>query len=253
MASEVAVGALRLEGMGSTKVALWTGGLHVDDIELPAPLECVGGRLILTRQGTRGVGDRLAGEIRGLCRIVVAQALEQRRLHRPGGPQHAGLGEFVARCQAAVAAGQAALIADLLSPKPGQGGERLGQRLAASLQRHPLERLPPPGPRRLESVLRQALARPLAVGTALLSWQPASLRRVAETGAGWEIDLGRRNAFVQRGLAAEQGPEDAYLAAALAVAALFSAAREARAPVSSLLDEWVANYRLLALVYAHAP
>jgi len=253
VASAVAVGALRLEGPAPTKVALWGGGLHIDDLELPAPLECVGGRLILTRQGTRSGSDRLTGEIRGMCRIVVAQALEQRRLHRPGGPQHAGLGEFVARCQASIAAGGGALIADILSPKPGPEGERLGLRLAVSLQRHPLQRLPPPGPRRLEAVLRQALARPLAVGSALLSWQAASLRRVAETGAGWEIDLGRRNAFIQRALATEQGPEDAYLAAALALAALFSAAREARAPASGLLDEWVAGYRLLALVYAHAP
>jgi len=253
VASAVAVGALRIEGLEPTKVALWGGGLHIDDIELPAPLECVGGRLILTRQGARSVGERLSGEIRGLCRVVVAQALEQRRLHRPGGPQHAGLGEFVARCQAAIAAGQGALIADLLSPKPGPEGERLETRLAVSLQRHPLQRLPPPGPRRLEALLRQVLTRPLTVGSALLSWQPASLRRAAETGAGWEIELGRRNAFVQRALAAEQSPEDVYLAAALAVAALFSGAREARAPVSSLVDEWVANYRLLALVYAHAP
>lgn len=251
--SAVAVGALRLAGATATKVALWSGGLHIDDIELPAPLECVGGRLILTRPGSRAGGERLAGEIRGLCRTVVVQALEQRRLHRPGGPQHAGLGEFVARCQAAIAAGEGALIADLLSVKPGPEGERLGVRLAASLQRHPLQRLPPPGPKRLESALRQALARPLAVGSALLSWQPASLRRVADTGAGWEIDLGRRNAFIQRALASEQGPEDAYLAAALALAALFSAAREARAPASGLVDEWVADYRLLALVYAHAP
>jgi hypothetical protein len=253
VASQVAVGALRLEGLEPTKVALWGGGLHIDDIELPAPLECVGGRLILTRQGTRSVGDRLSGEIRGLCRVVVAQALEQRRLHRPGGPQHAGLGEFVARCQAAIAAGQGALIADILSPKPAPEGERLGSRLGVSLQRHPLQRLPPAGPRRLEAVLRQVLARPLAVGSALLSWQAASLRRAAETGAGWEIDLGRRNAFVQRAQAAEQGPEDSYLAAALAVAALFSAGRDMRAPVSALVDEWVADYRLLALVYAHAP
>jgi len=253
VASAVAVGALRIEGPEPRKVALWSGGLHIDDVELPAPLECVGGRLILTRQGTRSSGDRLGGEIRGLCRIVVSQALEQRRLHRPGGPQQVGLGEFVANCQRAIAAGQGALIADLLAQKPGPEGERLGVRLAVSLQRHPLTRLPPPGPKRLEAVLRQVLARPLAVGSALLSWQAASLRGLADTGAGWEIDLGRRNAFVQRALAAEQGPEDVYLAAALALAGLFSAARERRAPASALVDEWVADYRLLALVYAHAP
>lgn len=251
VASAVAVGALRLAGPEPTKVALWGGGLHIDDLELPAPLDCVGGRLVLTRQGARSVGDRLAGEIRGLCRVVVAQALEQRRLHRPGGPQHAGLGAFVARCQAAVAAGEGGLIADLLAPKPGRETERLGARLGVSLQRHPLQRLPPPGPRRLEAVLRQALARPLAVGNALLSWQAATLRRAANT--GWEIDLGRRNALVQRALAAEQGPEDLYLAAAVAVAALFSGGREMGAPACDLVDEWVADYRLLALVYAHAP
>jgi len=251
VATEVALGALRIDGMSPTRVALWGGGLHIDELQLPAPLECVGGRLTLTRQGSRTGGERLGGEIRGLCRIVVAQAREHQRLQRPGGPQHAGLGEFLARCQAAVDAGQAPLIADILSPRTDDERTRLGPRLAASLQRHPLERLPPPGPRRLESTLRQVLARPVAVGGALLSWQVASLRRAADT--GWDIELGKRNAFVQRGQAAEQGPEDAYVAAALAVAALFSAAREAKARDGGLVDEWIADYRLLALVYAHAP
>jgi hypothetical protein len=94
VASPVAVGSLRLDGTEPTKVALWGGGLHIDDIEMPAPLQCVGGRLILTKQGTRAGSDRLAGEIRGMCRQVVSQALQQRRLHVPGGTQRAGLEEF---------------------------------------------------------------------------------------------------------------------------------------------------------------
>lgn len=251
VASAVAVGALRVEGMAATKVALWSGGLHLDDVQLPAPLECVGGRLVLTRQGARVSGDRLGGEIRGMCRTVVAQALEQRRLQRPGGSQHAAIGEFIARCEAAAAAGTAPLIADLLAPRTGADEVRLGTRLGVSLQRHPLERLPPPGPRRLEALLRQALARPLGFGSAILSWQVATLARVADL--GWEVELGKRNGFVQRALAEQPGAEDPAVAAGLAIAALFAAARASGAREAGLVEEWVADYRLLALVYAHAP
>ena len=199
------------------------------------------------------VGERLAGEIQGLCRIVVAQAIDQQRLHRPRGPQHLGLGEFLARCQAAVEAGEGALIADLLSRRPGPEGARLGTRLSASLQRHPLQRLPPPGPKRFESLLRQALARPLAVGSAVLSWQVASLEAAAGAATGWNITLGRRSEFVQRAVMDPPGPEDAEVATALAISALFTAARKTHGRDSGVMDEWVADYRLLALVYAHAP
>jgi len=253
VATAAAVGVLRLDGTAPAKVALWSGGLHLDDLQLPAPLDCVGGRLVLTRQGARVVGERLAGEIQGLCRIMVAQAIDQQRLHRPHGPQHLGLGEFLARCQAAVEAGGGALIADLLSRKTDQDVARLGQRLSASLQRHPLERLPQPGPRRFESLLRQALARPLAVGSAVLSWQVASLETAAGAATGWNITLGRRNEFVQRAVMEAPGPEDAEVAAALAISGLFGAARKTHGRDSGVADEWVADYRLLALVYAHAP
>ena len=120
-----------------------------------------------------------------------------------------------------------------------------------SLQRHPLERLPPPGPRRLEALLRQALARPLGFGSAILSWQVATLARVADL--GWEVELGKRNGFVQRALAEQPGAEDPAVAAGLAIAALFAAARASGAREAGLVEEWVADYRLLALVYAHAP
>ncbi len=253
VATATAVGALRLDGLAPTKVALWSGGLHLDDLQLPAPLDCVGGRLVLTRQGARLVGERLAGELQGLCRAVVAHAIDQRRLHRPDGPQHTGLGEFLARCEAAVAAGEGALIAGVLSQRPGAEGARLGVRLSASLQRHPLERLPPPGPKRFEALLRQTLARPVGIGTAMLSWQVASLGRAADAGAGWEIVLGKRSEILQRALAETPGAEDDSVATAVAVAMLFSAARATRGRDSSVMDEWVADYRLLALVYAHAP
>lgn len=248
VASPVAVGSLRLDGTEPTKVALWGGGLHIDDLELPAPLQCVGGRLILTKQGTRAGSDRLAGEIRGMCRQVVVQAIHQRRLHVPGGSQRAGLDEFLKR----VGEGEgSAAYAELLAPR---GGEllRLGAMLALSIKEHPLHKLPA-APRRFESALRQSLARPLAVGSALLSWQAARLVKAADTGSGWEVELGRRSAAVQRATSAEARDEDVYVATALALAGLFADARAAGTRQSSLLDEWVAVYRLLALVYAHVP
>jgi hypothetical protein len=183
-------------------------GLHLDDVQLPAPLECVGGRLVLTRQGARVSGDRLGGEIRGMCRTVVMQALEQRRLHRPGGTQHAALGEFIARCEAAAAAGTAPLIADLLAPKTGADEVRLGVRLGVSLQRHPLERCRRRGRGGFESSCgrrwrgRWALARRSCRGR-WRRWRGSPIR-------GWEVELGKRNGFVQRALAEQPGAEDPY-------------------------------------------
>ena len=78
-----------------------------------------------------------------------------------------------------------------------------------------------------------------------------ALARVADV--GWEIELGKRNGFVQRALAEQPGAEDPAVAAALAIAALFAGARAGTARDAGLVDEWVADYRLLALVYAHAP
>lgn len=251
VASPVAVGALRLDGMEPTKVALWGGGLHIDDLELPAPLQCVGGRLSLTKQGTRAGSDRLAGEIRGMCRQVVAQALQQRRMHVPGGATRAGLDEFLRRCEAGTS-GEPGLFQDLLAPQ-ASAAARLGPMLAVMMKEHPLHRLPPQGPRRFESTLRQSLARPIAVGAALLSWQAARLVKSADAGSGWEIELGRRSLAIQRATAAEAKDEDTYVASALAIAGLFFDARAAGARRSSLLHEWAADYRLLALVYAHVP
>ncbi len=253
VATAAAVGMLRVDGIQPTKIALWSGGLHLDDLQLPAPLECVGGRLVLTRQGARAIGGGLAGEIRSMGRAVVSRAIAERRLHRPGGPQFAKLDEFLAHCHAAVAAESAPLIADLLPVShASQAMQNLGPRLTASLQRHPLQRLPL-GPRCLESLLRQSLTRPLAIGNAMLSWQPATLQRVAASGSGWDIILGRRNGLIQRATADDADLETSAIAAAVVLATLFAAARAGDGRQSALVDEWIAFYRLLALVYAHQP
>lgn len=122
--------------------------------------------------------------------------------------------------------------------------------LSATLKRQPLRRIGG-GPRRFEAILRQALARPIALGGALLSWRAARLAEVE--GRAWSIELGRRDAEIQAALAEETPMGPLFAAAALVIAELFAAARGRGAEASGLADELVAQYRLLALLYAHVP
>lgn len=244
VADPLALGALRIEAR-STKIAVWGGGLHVDDIGLPAPLDWIGGRLSLTRQGTRAGGERLLALVKLLARAIARRALRERLLHPPGAPQRAGLDEFRARLLA-----DASAVPEVLREETGPEEHALSTLCAQSMTKHPPRRLLG-GPRRFEGLLRQALVRPVAVETALLSWTAGSLREV--DGKGWTIELGRRNAEVQRGLASEAADVELFAPAALVVAQVFAEARARKAAGAEPVEELVAGYRLLALLYAHLP
>jgi hypothetical protein len=71
---------------GPAKIAVWGGGLHIDDL---AP-----------REGTRAGADRLAAQVRALAREATRRALRERLLHPPGSPQRGGLDAFRERCAA---------------------------------------------------------------------------------------------------------------------------------------------------------
>ena len=67
------------------------------------------------------------------------------------------------------------------------------------------------------------------------------------------FELGRRSAYVQRALADEAPLGELFASGALVLASLFADARAQRLPASDLGEELVAEYRLLALLYAHVP
>ncbi|MDC0718195.1 hypothetical protein [Nannocystis bainbridge] len=244
VADALGLGALRVEA-GPAKIAVWGGGLHISDVELPPPLDWIGGRLALTREGARAGSERLAAQVKGLAREVVRTALRERLLHAPGSPQRAGLDAFRERCAA-----PGSPVAEFMRERTGIEGHALADMCAQSLKQHPLRRLPA-GPRGFEGLLKQALVRPVAVEGAILSWQAARLGNVE--GRAWSVELGRRNAEIQRALAEEASHDALFAAASLALAQLFAEARARGLPGSGLPEELVAGYRVLALLYAHVP
>lgn len=243
VADALALGALRIDGVDPAKIAVWGGGLHIADLALPAPFDCVGGRLSLTRQGVRAGTDRLAEQMRALGRAIAARALHERLLHPPGTPQRAGLDAFRERCAAAEDPGD-------MRDRAGPEDQEIPALCAASLAKHPLRRIAS-GPKQLESLLRQALARPITVDTAMLSWKEGRIS--AAEGRGWSIELGRRSAWVQRALADDAPLGELFASAALVLASLFADARAQGLAGATLAEELVADYRLLALLYAHVP
>lgn len=247
VAEALAAGALRIErAMTPAKVALWAGGLHIDDLQLPAPLDVVGGRLWLTRQGVKAGSGPLAEQIRGLARELVRRALAERLLHPPESVEAQALAALVARLQGAPREG--AWIADLLPPAV-DGAPARAVALALSLQRQPIRRLLGGGPERLAQLLRQSLGRPVMVDSAMLSWKTARLEAAGE--GEWRVELGRRSARVQRALASDAPAAATYAAAALALALVIAQARQQGLRGATRDDLVVALYRLLALVYAH--
>ncbi len=243
VADPLALGALRVEAR-TAKIAVWGGGLHIDDLTLPAPLDWIGGRLSLSKQGVRAGSERLGAQVRAYARAAAERALLERLLHPPGSPQREGLDAFRGRLAADPQ------VAEILREETGPSAPPLTALCAASLARHPPRRLLS-GPRRFEGLLRQVLARPLVVGSALLSWQVARL--IDADGRGWSIELGRRSDEVQRILADDAPLGELFAVAALALGELFPAARARGLTGAALPDELVASYRLLALLYAHVP
>jgi hypothetical protein len=238
----LALGALRVEARPA-KIAVWGGGLHIDDISLAPPFDWVGGRLSLTKGGVRVGSDRLAAHVKALALAIARRALHERLLHPPGSPQREGLDAFRERCL-----GEPGVVEGGVREETGASGHALVNMCAESLAKHPLRRLPT-GPRRFEGVLRQALVRPLAFEAAVLSWTAAKI--AAADGKAWSVEFGRRNPEIQRALAADAALGELFATGALVVAQLFADARGNKG--AGLSEELVAQYRLLALLYAHVP
>jgi len=243
----LAAGSLRIErAMEPAKIALWAGGLHIDDLALPAPLDLVGGRLWLTRQGVKVGSSALAARLRELAQELVRRALAEQLLHPPESAEAEASQALMTRLRGAPRTLE--WIADLLPVEQGPPGRALA--LALSLQRQPLRRVVGLGQERLQQLLRQALGRAVAVETAMLSWKAARLRTEEGERAIWAIELGRRAETIQRALARDATAAEVYVAAVLIAGSVLAQAREQRLRGADPDDLVVALYRLLALAYA---
>lgn len=249
VADEVAAGALRIDDPEArAAIALWAGGLHIDDLTLPHPLECIGGRLWLTRAGLKAGTERLAAQLRGLARELVRRAVDERHLHPPESREAAAIAALIERLRAAPPR-ERAWIADLLPAADASPNRQAA--LAASLSGQALRRLLGGGGERLTLALRQALARPVVLETAFLSWRPARIVEGPETKGRWVLELGKRSATIQAALDRQANLAATFDAAALILATIMIEGRAQGIAGCEPVAEEVAVYRLLALVFAH--
>ncbi|MCA9638946.1 MAG: hypothetical protein KC420_23120, partial [Myxococcales bacterium] len=123
--------------------------------------------------------------------------------------------------------------------------------LAASLSGQALRRLLGGGGERLTLALRQALARPVVLETAFLSWRPARIVEGPETKGRWVLELGKRSATIQAALDRQANLAATFDAAALILATIMIEGRAQGIAGCEPVAEEVAVYRLLALVFAH--
>ncbi len=247
LADEMAAGGLRIDvELKPSAITLWSGGLHIENLHLQAPLECVGGRLWLTRQGLRHVSS-LGQRVRDLARGVVQIALDSQLLYEPGSVEHRAVVAFLGNCYAAAHRGEADLIADLLperTPTPPRTSY-----LAHTLNKHPLLRLPrDPRPRML-SLLRQTLLMPIRLETAMLSWTLVRSMEGPDSGGLWTVELGRRNSAISHALALEADPQTVFVTCALILAEVVPELIKADVLPPAMLT--TAYYRLAALAFAH--
>jgi len=249
---EIAAGSLRIDDPDPdtpAAIALWAGGLHIDDLTLPAPLDCIGGRLWLTHAGLKAGTERLADRLRDLSRELLRRALDQRLYHPPESREALAVAALIARLQAAPAR-ERTWISDLLPS--ASAGPRRQQVLARSLERHPLRRLIGSGSERLAQVLRQSLTCGVVLETAFLSWRAARILEAPAGRAGrWTLELGRRDAWVQAALARDATLSATFEAAAVVLATIYNRGRHEGLPGCDSLSESIAYYRLLALAFAH--
>ncbi|MFO7565838.1 MAG: hypothetical protein R6X02_24565 [Enhygromyxa sp.] len=251
----LAIGRLQVAGDGSSEgIALWARGLRVGELELPEPLGRVSGRLLLTEQGQRIDRGVVRREITGLAKALLADALRQRALLPPDGPQRRRLDHFIEYVRSVVQVDDRfGLAAEFGLGGPVDRGQRVASLRQLSLRAAPLRPLSNRREALLVDVVRQSIAMQLHFDTAILSWRPAKLGKRRRDGS-FELEFGLRNAWIKRALDEDRAlsPEAhrraALLAGVIVVAAFFEQAR-----AQDLLDVApehlvVALWRLLELV-----
>ncbi|PRQ08814.1 hypothetical protein [Enhygromyxa salina] len=227
------IGRLQVAGdANSDGIALWASGLRVGELELPEPLGRVSGRLLLTPQGQQVGQARVREEVTRQARALLADALRQRTLLPPDGPQRRRLDHFVEYIRAAVRVeDRFALAEDLGLTEPEDRGKRVAALRAMSLSAAPLRPLSGRREGSLSEVVRLSLAMRVHFDTAMLSWRAAKLGKRRRDDS-LEIEFGLRNGWIQRGLDADGDLPDvehrraALLAGVFVIAEFFTQARE---------------------------
>ena len=249
-----AVGRLQVAGDGvSEHIALWAEGLRVGELVLAEPLGRVSGRLLLTPEGRRAAKAKLEAEVTTLARELVVDALRQRALLPPNGPQRARLEHFIDYARKiAAASDRFELAAGLGLREPADPGRRAAALRRMSLEAAPLRPLPASREALLTDVVAQSLGVPLHFERGWLSWRVAKLGARRPDGA-YAIELGLRNRWIRQALDPDSELEpDAQRAAALLAAVLVLAEVFTQAGTREDLDVRpehlsVALWRLLRL------
>ncbi|KIG13657.1 hypothetical protein DB30_07865 [Enhygromyxa salina] len=227
------IGRLQVAGDASSDgIGLWASGLRVGELELPEPLGRVSGRLLLTPQGQRVGQARIREEVTAQARTLLADALRQRTLLPPDGPQRRRLDHFVEYIRGAVQVEDRFGLAEELGlTEPEDRGKRVAALRAMSLSAAPLRPLSGRREGTLAEVVRLSLAMRVHFDTAMLSWRAAKLGKRRRDGS-LEIEFGLRNAWIQRGLDADGDLPDvehrraALLAGVFIIAEFFAQAGE---------------------------
>lgn len=227
------IGRLQVAGDGSSDgIALWSRGLRVGELELPEPLGRVSGRLLLTDRGQKIDRAVIRREVTTLARDLLSDALRQRALLPPDGPQRRRLDHFVEYVRSVVRADDPfKLAAELGIAVPVDRGHRVVALRHMSLKAAPLRPLSNRREALLVDVVRQSLALQIRFDTAMLSWRPAKLGKRRSDGS-FELEFGLRNPWIQRALDEDQAltPAEhrnaALLAGVIVVAGFFQQARE---------------------------
>jgi hypothetical protein len=249
------VGRLQVAGDGSSDgIALWARGLRIGEIELPEPLGRVSGRLLLTEQGHRIDRAVVRREVTQLARDLLADALRQRSLLPPDGPQRRRLDAFVEYARSVVRGEDRFGLADLLGASEAvDRGARFVALRQLSLGAAPLRPLSNRREALLVDVIRQSVAMALHFDTAMLSWRPAKLGKRRNDGS-FELEFGLRNALIKaaldegRALSPAAHRHAALLAGVVVIASYFEQVRESDALELGPEHVVVAMWRLLKLV-----
>lgn len=225
------VGRLLVAGDGESEgIGLWSRGLRVNLIELDEPLRRVSGRLWLTQDGQRAGPLLMHREVVERARLLVASALQQRAL-LPEGPQRRRLDAFVEFARGVVRKSDPYELAEALGAKGlANPAERVAKLKQMSLDAAPLRPLLPRRDGLLLDVIKQSLAMKLRFDVGYLQWRAAKLGKRHRDGS-LELEIGKRNAWIQRAVDADaklhmpEHREAALRAGVIVLAEFFGQAR----------------------------
>jgi hypothetical protein len=226
IASKLCAGALHLADGPNEGIELWARGLRVGAFRLPSPLRELGGRLWLTDAGVVKVAVVAGKEL-------VERAIAALALSPPHSSRAAALHVFIDRVRQHVRARP-----DFMHLRDVVG---VDDESVPAIDIAALRRLPPPRDR-LQALLRWALARPVQVDTAWLSWRAVKVLDAATPG---RLELGSRHAIVGAALDDRATLEQLWAAAIVVVAATLAAA-----PALARVD--LAFARILATARVHS-